>query len=52
MRIESGIGQFRMGGMQVSRHAGGRVALVGETCHIFPPIGAQGLNELARCRGP
>jgi 2-octaprenyl-6-methoxyphenol hydroxylase len=44
MRIESDIGQFRMGGMQVSKHASGRMALVGETCHIFPPIGAQGLN--------
>jgi 2-octaprenyl-6-methoxyphenol hydroxylase len=44
MRIESDIGQFRMGGMQVSQHAKGRMALVGETCHIFPPIGAQGLN--------
>jgi len=44
MRIDSDIGQFRMGGMQVSRHAVGRVALVGETCHVFPPIGAQGLN--------
>jgi 2-octaprenyl-6-methoxyphenol hydroxylase len=30
--------------MQVSKHATGRMALVGETCHIFPPIGAQGLN--------
>ena len=44
MKIEGEIGQFRMGGMQVSRHAQGRVALVGETCHVFPPIGAQGLN--------
>lgn len=44
MRIESDIGQFRMGGMQVSQHAKGRLALVGETCHVFPPIGAQGLN--------
>ena len=44
MRVESDVGQFRMGGMQVSRHATGRVALVGETCHVFPPIGAQGLN--------
>ncbi len=44
MTIESDIGQFRMGGMQVSAHAKGRMALVGETCHIFPPIGAQGLN--------
>jgi 2-octaprenyl-6-methoxyphenol hydroxylase len=44
MRIEGGVGQFRMGGMKVSTHAKGRVALVGETCHVFPPIGAQGLN--------
>lgn len=44
MKIESDIGQFRMGGMQVSKHAVGRFALVGETCHVFPPIGAQGLN--------
>ncbi len=44
MKIEGGIGQFRMGGMRVSSHATGRVALVGETCHAFPPIGAQGLN--------
>ena len=44
MKIESDIGQFRMGGMKVSKHAAGRLALVGETCHIFPPIGAQGLN--------
>ncbi len=44
MRVEGDVGQFRMGGMQVSKHATGRLALVGETCHIFPPIGAQGLN--------
>ncbi|NBS34239.1 MAG: ubiquinone biosynthesis protein UbiH [Methylocystaceae bacterium] len=44
MRLESDIGQFRMGGMQVSQHGKGRLALVGETCHVFPPIGAQGLN--------
>ncbi|MBI3275055.1 MAG: FAD-dependent monooxygenase [Methylocystis sp.] len=44
MKIDSDIGQFRMGGMQVSKFTAGRLALVGETCHIFPPIGAQGLN--------
>jgi 2-octaprenyl-6-methoxyphenol hydroxylase len=44
MKIESEVGQFRMGGMQVSKHVAGCLALVGETCHIFPPIGAQGLN--------
>lgn len=44
VKIEGDIGQFRMGGMRVSKHAVGRLALVGETCHAFPPIGAQGLN--------
>lgn len=44
MKIESEIGQFRMGGMQVVKLTAPRLALVGETCHIFPPIGAQGLN--------
>jgi 2-octaprenyl-6-methoxyphenol hydroxylase len=44
MTIESGFGEFRMGGLQVSRLTAGRLALVGETCHVFPPIGAQGLN--------
>lgn len=44
MKIDGDIGQFRMGGMQVSKHATSRMALVGETCHVFPPIGAQGLN--------
>jgi 2-octaprenyl-6-methoxyphenol hydroxylase len=44
MAIEGGVGQFRMGGMRVSAYAKERVALVGETCHVFPPIGAQGLN--------
>lgn len=44
MKIEGDIGQFRMGGMQVSQLTAQRLALVGETCHVFPPIGAQGLN--------
>jgi 2-octaprenyl-6-methoxyphenol hydroxylase len=44
MTIESDIGEFRMGGLRVSRFTSGRLALVGETCHVFPPIGAQGLN--------
>jgi 2-octaprenyl-6-methoxyphenol hydroxylase len=44
MTIESGVGEFRMGGLQVSRLTAPRLALVGETCHVFPPIGAQGLN--------
>jgi 2-octaprenyl-6-methoxyphenol hydroxylase len=33
-----------MSGLSVDRMTGDRVALVGETAHAFPPIGAQGLN--------
>jgi 2-octaprenyl-6-methoxyphenol hydroxylase len=47
-----------MGGLSVERFSAPRVALVGEAAHVFPPIGAQGLNlglrdvmELARAVG-
>jgi 2-octaprenyl-6-methoxyphenol hydroxylase len=52
-RLESILGKVRLeGGRQVwplanavpERFAARRVALVGETAHVFPPIGAQGLN--------
>lgn len=33
-----------MSGLSVSHYVGARLALVGETAHVFPPIGAQGLN--------
>jgi 2-octaprenyl-6-methoxyphenol hydroxylase len=35
---------FPLSGMTAARFAAGRVALVGEAAHVFPPIGAQGLN--------
>jgi 2-octaprenyl-6-methoxyphenol hydroxylase len=35
---------FRLAGMTASRLVAGRIALVGEAAHLFPPIGAQGLN--------
>jgi 2-octaprenyl-6-methoxyphenol hydroxylase len=35
---------FPLSGMTPSRFAGTRVALIGEAAHVFPPIGAQGLN--------
>src|SRR5690606_6348846 len=35
---------FPLSGMTASRFAAGRLALVGEAAHLFPPIGAQGLN--------
>jgi 2-octaprenyl-6-methoxyphenol hydroxylase len=33
-----------MGGLSVERFTAPRVALIGEAAHVFPPIGAQGLN--------
>lgn len=33
-----------MGGLSVDRFAASRMALIGEAAHVFPPIGAQGLN--------
>lgn len=35
---------FPLAGMNASRFASSRIALVGEAAHFFPPIGAQGLN--------
>lgn len=37
-------GRVPMGGLSVDRFADGRMALIGEAAHVFPPIGAQGLN--------
>jgi len=37
-----------MGGMTAACFAARRVALIGETAHLFPPIGAQGLNLTIR----
>jgi 2-octaprenyl-6-methoxyphenol hydroxylase len=44
MRIEGPRGLVPMTGMSVSRYWSSRLALVGEAAHVFPPIGAQGLN--------
>lgn len=35
---------FPLSGMNADQFAKNRVALVGEAAHVFPPIGAQGLN--------
>ncbi|GAB4527405.1 MAG: UbiH/UbiF family hydroxylase [Roseibium sp.] len=35
---------FPLSGMNAVNLVGNRLALVGETAHVFPPIGAQGLN--------
>jgi 2-octaprenyl-6-methoxyphenol hydroxylase len=35
---------FPLAGMTADRFAANRIALAGEAAHLFPPIGAQGLN--------
>lgn len=35
---------FPLSGMQAERFGKGRIVLLGEAAHAFPPIGAQGLN--------
>ncbi len=44
MAVEGNRGSVPMGGLSVRSYAAGRIALVGEAAHVFPPIGAQGLN--------
>lgn len=44
MTLDGPRGRVPMGGLSVERFAASRMALVGEAAHVFPPIGAQGLN--------
>jgi len=44
MRLDGPRGLVPMSGLSVSRFWAPRLALVGEAAHVFPPIGAQGLN--------
>jgi 2-octaprenyl-6-methoxyphenol hydroxylase len=44
VHVEPGHRAFPLLVATASRPAAGRVALVGEAAHVFPPIGAQGLN--------
>jgi 2-octaprenyl-6-methoxyphenol hydroxylase len=44
MRIDGPRGLVPMSGLSVERYGADRIALVGEAAHVFPPIGAQGLN--------
>jgi|SRR5215217_3019703 len=44
MRIDGPRGVVPLSGLSVERYWGPRLALVGEAAHVFPPIGAQGLN--------
>ncbi|WP_298354970.1 FAD-dependent monooxygenase [Rhodoblastus sp.] len=42
--LDGPLGSFPMGALKTSRVTGTRMALIGESAHLFPPIGAQGLN--------
>lgn len=44
LRIDGPKGLTPMSGLSVEQFTGERIALVGEAAHVFPPIGAQGLN--------
>jgi 2-octaprenyl-6-methoxyphenol hydroxylase len=44
VRIEGSPQAWPLTAMTAKRFGTGRVALVGEAAHVFPPIGAQGLN--------
>ncbi|MBL0406482.1 UbiH/UbiF family hydroxylase [Microvirga aerilata] len=44
MRVEGPRGLVPMTGLSVNRYWSRHLALVGEAAHVFPPIGAQGLN--------
>ncbi|MGR9246024.1 UbiH/UbiF family hydroxylase [Rhizobium leguminosarum] len=42
--VEKGGQVWPLSGMMAHRFGKGRIALIGEAAHVFPPIGAQGLN--------
>ncbi|KQT60287.1 MULTISPECIES: UbiH/UbiF family hydroxylase [unclassified Aureimonas] len=44
VEVTSEVQSFPLSGASAARMAGERTALVGEAAHVFPPIGAQGLN--------
>ena len=44
MRIDGPRAIVPLSGLSVERYGARRLALVGEAAHVFPPIGAQGLN--------
>nr|WP_156419216.1 UbiH/UbiF family hydroxylase [Aureimonas sp. AU12] len=44
VEVEEGVQCFPLSGAAAERMTAERIALVGEAAHVFPPIGAQGLN--------
>jgi 2-octaprenyl-6-methoxyphenol hydroxylase len=48
IELDGPVGAFPMGALKTDRVTGLRLALIGESAHLFPPIGAQGLNLTLR----
>jgi 2-octaprenyl-6-methoxyphenol hydroxylase len=48
VQLDGPVGAFPMGALKTDRVTGLRLALIGESAHLFPPIGAQGLNLTLR----
>jgi 2-octaprenyl-6-methoxyphenol hydroxylase len=48
VEVEEKPQRFPLSGLIAHRFGRGRIALVGEAAHVFPPIGAQGLNLALR----
>jgi 2-octaprenyl-6-methoxyphenol hydroxylase len=46
--LDGPLGAYPMGALKTSGVTGQRLALIGESAHLFPPIGAQGLNLTLR----
>lgn len=44
MTVDGDVQSFPLSGLTAKSVSGQRLALIGETAHVFPPIGAQGLN--------
>lgn len=44
LKVLGGVGAVPMGGLIAKTAVTGRLALVGEALHAFPPVGAQGMN--------
>jgi 2-octaprenyl-6-methoxyphenol hydroxylase len=48
VELDGPVGAFPMGALKTSKVTGLRLGLIGESAHLFPPIGAQGLNLTLR----
>lgn len=44
VQVDSAVQAYPLSGMTASQSGKGRIVLIGEAAHAFPPIGAQGLN--------